>query len=178
MFGKRTLAAGAILLASVVAANATDITPIAPPPPPPPPPAPVFSWDGFYVGGYGGLIHAFGAAIAQVGAQVGFNFTSGAFLGGVELQAEWRGPPAFASHFGVGANARAGFIIGTNFLVYGEGGIHWQSLFAPGTYWTAGGGAEMALGTAISIFAEAAAVGTFTGFCCALQVQAGLNWHP
>jgi hypothetical protein len=47
----------------------------------------------------------------------------------------------------------------------------------PTYLWTAGAGMEVAVGNAASVFAEAKAVGNFTGGCCALAVQGGLNWH-
>jgi outer membrane immunogenic protein len=172
MFLKRTLVAGALVIASAVAANAADIPPMTPTPPPAPPPAPTFSWGGPYVGAYGGYI--FGPGFPQFGAQAGYNFVSGGFLGGVEVQAGgvFVGGLAFEGNL----KARAGAVLGSSLLLYGEAGVGWLST---GVFtYTFGGGAEVALGTAVSLFAEAKGLGVFGGGCCLVTVQGGLNWHP
>ncbi len=173
MFLKRTLAAGALVLATAVTANAADLTPIMPAPVAPAPtmPAPTFSWGGIYVGGYGGYL--FGPGYPQLGAQVGYNFVSGAFLAGAEVQAGalFAGGIAFEGNL----NARAGVLLGGSVLLYGEAGVG-TIAFGPFTY-TFGGGAEFAVGHSASLFVETKGLGIFGGSCCAITVQGGLNWH-
>jgi len=183
MFKRRILAAGvagALLVAGAVSANAADLPtlPAAPPPPPPAPVAPAFDWSGPYVGAYGGaILYPPGDPIYQIGAQAGFNFQRGAFLVGAEAYGEYRLSTGFGNHWSAGANARAGAVLGERFLLYGEAGVGY--VFQGGGFpvWTAGGGVEVGLGRAASIFAEAKAIGTFTGFCCGTQIQGGVNFH-
>jgi outer membrane immunogenic protein len=174
MLIKRAVAASAMLMAGIVAASAADIPPIIPPPsPPPPPPAPTFDWTGPYVGIYGG--HILSTPRNQAGVQAGFNIARGALLAGVELQAGAMfagGTVVFEGNL----NGRLGAVLGDRFLLYGEAGVGTIG-FSTYTY-TFGGGAEVAIADAISIFAEAKGLGAFGGGCCVTTVQVGLNWHP
>lgn len=185
MFTRRILAAGvagALLVAGAVSANAADLPtlPAAPPPPPPAPVAPAFDWSGPYVGAYGGAIFndPFDP-IYQVGLQAGFNFVRGRFLGGAEAYAEYRISSGFGNHWSAGANARAGALLGERALLYGEAGAGYVFTLGGFPVWTAGGGVEVGLGRAASIFAEVKAINTFGGGPATrgLQAQAGLNWH-
>lgn len=171
MLFKRTLAAGAFVLAAATAASAADLGPIVVSAPPPPPP-PTFSWDGPYVGAYAGYL--IGPGVVQIGAQAGYNFVSGGFLAGIELQAGAliSGGVAFEGN----ANARLGAILGGNFLLYAEAGL--GVILPGGVTWTAGGGGEVAVGSNVSLFAEVKALGVFGGGCCIVTVQGGVNWHP
>lgn len=173
MLFKRTLAAGAFVLTSAFAAQAADLTPImvsAPPPPPPTIAAPMFNWAGPYIGAYGG--YAFDYTFWQAGVQAGYNFLMGGFLAGVEAQAGVAFGGGFA--FEGDLNARLGYLLGSNLLLYGEGGLGW--IGAP--IFTAGGGVELGVGPAMSVFAEAKAMGTFGGGFGGVTVQGGMNWHP
>jgi opacity protein-like surface antigen len=173
MFLKRALMAGAMVLTTAIAANAADLTPITPAPPPAPPPAPTFNWAGPYVGAYGGFV--FGPGAIQAGAQAGYNFVSGGFLGGIEIQAGVFAPIPGVT-FEADLNARVGAVLGGNFLLYGEAGVGW--LAAPGAFiYTFGGGAEVAVGTSVSLFGEVKGLGAFGGGCCIITVQGGLNYH-
>ncbi len=175
MFLKRTLVAGLVVAATTVAANAADLTPLAPAPMAPQPMmSPTFSWGGPYVGAYGGYLFV-GPGYGQAGAQAGYNFVSGGFLAGLEVQAGALIQSGIA--FEGNLNARAGVILGSKLLLYGEGGLGWIPASSNFTY-TFGGGAELAVGTALSVFAEGKAFGVLGGTCCGVVVQAGINWHP
>ena len=167
MFLKRTLAAGAIVVASAASAYAADI-PMAPvaPPPPPAPVAPVFDWAGPYAGVYGGFF--FGPGLIQTGVQAGYNFVSGGFLAGIEASA------GAVISGGIGfegtLNARLGAILGSRVLLYAEAGFGY--IVPPGAFLiSVGGGAEFAVGQSASVFAEAKWYGG------GITVQGGLNWH-
>lgn len=175
---KHALAAGAVILASFSAANAADFGPIVAGPPAAPPPITVYSppgfdWGGLYVGAYGGYV--FGIPWIQAGGQAGYNFVNGGMLIGAELQAGAyiAGGVAFEGW----ANARFGALIGPNALLYAEGGLGMLG-FGGQFLWAAGGGAEIALGQSISLFAEAKILGVFGGGCCGIVAQGGINWHP
>lgn len=173
---KRTIAAGALVLMSAAGVQAADIMgpiPSTPAPPPPPPPmAPAFDWSGPYIGAYGGYVVS---AWIQGGVQAGYNIVRGSFLAGIEAQTgvAYTGGIGFEGN----VNARLGFVLGSRFLVYGEAGV---GILLPGaTYlWNAGGGVEVGLGTALSLFTEAKIVGAFGGGTIGYAFQAGLNWHP
>ena len=73
-------------------------------------------------------------------------------------------------------NGRLGAILGGNILAYGEAGV---GVITPGAFtYTAGGGVEVAVGPAMSLFGETKLLGTFGGGCCGFTVQGGVNWHP
>jgi opacity protein-like surface antigen len=171
MFLKRALMAGAMVLTTAVAANAADIPMMPEPVAPAPPPAPTFNWAGPYVGAYGGYL--FGPNFFQIGGQAGYNFVSGGFLGGAEIQAGAiiAGGVAFEGNL----NARIGAILGSNFLLYGEAGV---GTFAFTTFtYTFGGGVEVGVGSSTSLFVETKGLGAFGGGCCAITVQTGVNFH-
>jgi len=181
MLMKRTLAAGALVLASAVAASAADLPTIpAPPPPPPTAVAPAFDWSGPYVGAFGGgIFNDPFDPIWQVGLQAGFNMQRGSFVVGAEAYAEYRFSTGFGNHWSAGANARVGAVLGERVLVYGEAGAGY--VFTAGGFpvWTAGGGVELGLGEAMSLFTEVKAINTFGGGPATrgTQIQAGLNFH-
>lgn len=172
---KRTIAAGALVLMSAAGTQAADLpmAPMAPPPPPPPAPmAPAFDWSGPYIGFYGG--YAVGPAWIQAGVQAGMNVVRNHLLFGAEVQAG----AIYAGGFGFEANlnGRLGFILGSRFLVYGEAGV--GVALPPPTYlWTAGGGIEIGLGNAASLFTEAKLIGAFGGGTIGYTIQAGVNFH-
>jgi outer membrane immunogenic protein len=171
----RTLALGivgsALVTTSVLAADLPP-PPAGAPPPPPPMAAPAFDWSGPYIGAYGGVFLP--ATAGQAGIQAGFNVVRGRFLAGLEAQV--------GAVFGGGGftyeaylNGRLGFILGDRFLLYGEAGV---GMLGGIFIWTGGGGMEIALREAWSIFAEAKAIGVFGGGgIAAYTVQGGINWH-
>ena len=174
MLIKSTLSAGAFVLMNAIAANAADLTPImvSAPPPPPSIPAPTFDWAGPYIGAYGG--YTFGFGFGQAGLQAGYNFVmGGGLLAGIEAQAG----VAFGGGLGLEGdlNGRLGYILGGNFLLFGEAGL---GIISGTPIYTAGGGMEVAVGQSVSVFAEAKAMGTIGGGIGGLTVQGGLNWHP
>ena len=105
---KRTLFAGALMLAATGSTLAADLPPSMPPPPPPRAPAayvpvaPVqYNWGGIYVGingGYGfgtstwttpGGNSSFNLTGPVVGGTLGANFQAGAFVFGIEGDGDW-----------------------------------------------------------------------------------------
>ncbi len=171
---KLSLVASALAMSATMA-SAADFSPVMTSPAVAPAPttiyAPTFDWAGPYVGAYGG--YTFGLLGPSAGAQAGYNFVNGNFLTGVEVQAGVAiGGPAFEGW----TNGRVGAVLGSNFLLYGEAGIGMIGL-GDQFLWAAGGGAEVALGRSVSLFAEAKVLGDF-GDCCAYVGQGGLNWRP
>jgi hypothetical protein len=135
--------------------------------------APAFDWSGPYIGVYGGALFG-GTTVGEAGIQAGFNIVRGRFLAGLEAQV---GAVFAGGTFSYEAylNGRLGFILGDRFLLYGEAGVGTLA----GTFvWTGGGGIEIALRDAWSLFVEAKAIGAFGGGgIAAYGVQGGINWH-
>jgi len=189
---KRMLVVAALMFAGVEATLAADI---APPPAPVPPTsyfpatAPI-NWGGFYVGvngGYGfgtsnwtaaaaspaagATIGSFNTSGLLVGGTLGLNLQAGAFLFGVETDADWstvHGSNSNSYCSAITANAicetksdwlgtgrlRIGYVF-DRVLLYGTGGIAFGNIQAglnpPATFdsatnvgWTAGAGVEFA----------------------------------
>jgi len=163
MFLKHTLAAGAILAASVLAANAADL-PVAPMAPPPPPPmaAPAFDWSGPYIGVYGGGM--FGNGI-MVGADAGYGFQFGRFVASVEAAVGtiFGGPPLHFSVWG-----RIGPTLGERLWIYALAG--WSNWGPLGEY---GGGIAVGLRDNLAIHADV------TVYCCwsPIMIKAGVNFY-
>jgi len=147
-----------------------------------PPPVAVFDWTGFYIGGNIGWSHgradvsALGLATASVtmngimgGGQIGYNFQTGPFVLGVEVDGQGTGQHA---DFAAGilterdempwfftARGRVGYAIAPQWLIYGTGGLavadFKSTLTATGlgtatwevshVGWTAGAGVEVAV---------------------------------
>ena len=180
---KRTLFAGAFLVASAAVASAADL-PVAPLPPPPPMVTPAFDWSGPYIGVYVGLLRQQSAVtvpppVPRAGIQAGYNIVRGNFLGGIEIQAGLYGFSAPLTLEG-DLNARLGFILGQRFLLYSEAGL--MVLLTPSIpsttlLWTLSGGLEVALGQSWSIFAEGGIARPFGGGLQALVVEGGINRH-
>jgi hypothetical protein len=138
-------------------------------------PTGMFDWGGHYFGTHVGHVSP-GVVQLNVltltGVQVGYNLGSGPFVAGPEVETSWffgSGPFINAA-----LNGRAGFVLGS-ILLYGEVGI--ASLNRT-PIWTIGGGAELALGNQMGVFAEAKALsvlggGGFDGF----QINGGVNIH-
>ena len=164
-------------------AEAADLPPIAAAPAPPPPPmaSPAFSWAGPYVGISGYAIWC-GPTVACVptvayGAMLtaGYNATFGAFVVGAEASANFLF--SIGTALLVEANARAGYAVADRVLLYGEAGVGYNLTF-PGTYFTFGGGAEIALGDALSVFAEFKPTAYFGGGNPLFRrASLGINFH-
>lgn len=169
-------AVGSILIAS--AAMAADLPPpVVAPAPPPPMAAPAFDWGGVYYGVYGG--YNTGIPPGAAGVLVGYNFVRGNFLGGVEARLggffPGLGPTGF--DFEGSVNARVGFLLRDRLNIYGVAGIG-HVFCCDFTYWSAGGGLEIAAGSRVSLFAEGRAFNDFTGLGPpGLMIRGGVNLH-
>ena len=140
--------------------------------PPPPMAAPAFAWGGVYIGAYGGVFVDPGIEGFQAGVQAGLNRLVGArFAVGVEAQLGW----FLGEGFEANLNGRAGLVVGSRMLLYGEAGV---GIVGGTPTWTAGGGLEFGIGQAISLFAEAKALLTFPANYEGTTIQAGVNFHP
>jgi hypothetical protein len=159
----------AIMVGSATAANAQMIGATVP------------DWNGLYVGGYGGVLFVPGGSggAMATGAQFGFNFVRGSFVGGFEVQPgaiEVTGTAAALILF----NARAGFLAGQRAMVFGEAGL----LMIPGLAGigiSAGAGVEFGLNNHLSASFELKGLsGLSPGppLFDAYLIQWGLNWHP
>ena len=165
------LAAGAIGAAMISSgAMAADI-PVVAAPPPVVVPAPAFDWAGPYVGAMGGWM----VGVVDVAAQGGINFVNGNMVYGVEARAGTAVFPGFA--FAATVSGRAGILINPDLLLYGAAGLGFVPA-GPELFFSVGGGAEKAIGSNLSLFIEARALGVFDSFaCCGLSIQGGINWH-
>ncbi len=146
---------------------------------------PAFDWGGFYLGARGGawidigeelrgleLLGVGGYDIARdralfgLSAYVGYNFGQDG--------SNWR----------LGADVRAGLLVGESrrLLIYTLAGIYdYLPLDGPDDLdWRFGGGAELALGRALSIYGQVTVGDSFgDGFPPGrLHIEVGLNWHP
>ncbi len=156
MFFKRTLAAGALVIASAVAANAADLTPIMPAPAAPAPmaPAPAPSWTGAYFGGFGALTVPFGGGppvFGTLGVIGGYDIQAGNFVFGFSTRPSitFLGGPFLLNTDG---NIRAGYLINNRLLAYAVTGL---GVSFPGpAYWNLGGGVEFAVNDTIHVFGE------------------------
>ena len=178
MFMKRTLIAGAFVVATAVTAAAADI-PAAAPAPPPPPPAPTFSFAGGYFGVQGGN---FWSALAPVTAQNiglhgGYNVEFGRIVAGVRLDANYVNAPALNTDlFG-----HVGFKVMDRLQVYGAAGIGYCVTVGPCASFghiLAGGGAEYLVTQRISVFGEVLGVWGTGGFGpLGIRAQVGVSLH-
>ncbi len=179
-FLTKILAGVAVAAMMTGTAMAADANPAALPSPVPtvPPPTTSFAWAGPYVGAYGGYNTHIPPGAA--GILAGYNFNTGKFVIGIEAQfgvffPSGGGPPGPDAEASI--NLRTGYLITDRLLAYGVAGV--GTVFCCGfPYWSAGGGAEFAIGSKISVFAEARA---FNGFGVAppvgLMLRGGINLH-
>lgn len=132
-------------------------------------PGGAFDFTGLYFGALAGWSTTF--SLAEAGVQFGYNFGfGGAGIAGLEV--ETTHPFAGGALINASLNARVGYALGERFLAYAEAGIG-EWLFAP--VYTLGGGVEVGLGAAASVFAEAKAEGVLgTGFT-GVQLRGGVN---
>ena len=179
MISRKWLAPGVLCLAVMTSgAMAAD------PPPAPqvvvqapiPPPPPAFSWTGPYVGVHGGIFVDPGFTFGnwRAGLQAGYNALFGRAVLGAEVAVAAEIFPGPTFTYDAIFAGKAGFLAGDRVLIFAELGIG-----VPGPAWIAGGGVEVAVGEAVSVFGKALALGGLGGggFYGTL-VHVGLNWHP
>ncbi len=178
-----------------------------------------YNWTGFYIGangGYGWAALGFsdGNATADVGdlkgpfagGQIGFNYQTGMFVFGIEVDGQWADIKQSESAIGLTATVAVDYfltargrvgIAADNFLFYGTGGYAhgglklsvtdgFTTLSSSGNRggWTAGGGAEVGFGNA-SVKLEYLYLQTFdedlgggvTGNVHVHTVKLGLNYR-
>jgi outer membrane immunogenic protein len=141
------------LVAVAASASAADL-PRKAPPPPPPPPAPVYNWNGFYIGvmGGGGFSDRLGVSVAGfdfgtssndlrggfVGGTVGYNYqpVGSPILLGIEVDAAWANIRASRSAAALGVVATVEDKIDAIGSVTGRVGYVWGPglLYAKGGY--------------------------------------------
>ena len=167
------IAAGAAALMMMAgSAFAADVPQVVAPVAPPPPPVATFDWGGIYVGG--GVLFPVGIGFE---GHAGYNIVRGNLV--VSLEGQVRYLLGSPWPFDVGGEVHLGFAVGERLLVYGLGAVNYTlggPPFPP-LYWNAGGGAALAIGNSISIYAEGLVFGGFPG-CCGFGVQVGVNFHP
>lgn len=147
--------------------------------------APAFDWGGFYLGARGGawidigeelrgleLLGVGGYDIARDRAVFGLSAYFGYNFG--QEGSNWR----------LGADVRAGLLVGESrrLLIYTLAGIYdYLPLDGPDDLdWRFGGGAELALGRALSVYGQMTVGDSFgDGFPPGrLHIEVGINWHP
>lgn len=107
--------------------------------------SPGFDWDGFYAGiGGAGSFYNTGASVGQIEVEAGVNFTADQFLFGVEGLVGWGFNSNGTNGVVIGAEARAGYLVAPEALLYLSGGVVHQ-FNAPNTFGTIGAGVEFAL---------------------------------
>lgn len=180
--GKATLGAVAATFFAG-AAFAADVSPVVIPAVQPVVVAPApagFSFAGAYAGVATGAFFltsggGFDYDSIDLQAQAGFNLVLGRLLVGVEGRAlAIVAPGGFALE--LGADVRAGLLLGDRALVYARGGV---ATYVPGggIGYTLGGGVEVALGQRVSVFAETVGyAGGGAGFY-GVDFRAGVNLH-
>lgn len=136
--------------------------------------APLFNFEGLYVGGsLGGALSSTTPGLV-VGGVAGANFaiTDGIILGG-EIQADtyWNGG---LSSYDVLALGRVGGFLTDNTMIYGDvgGGVHNNN-----AVYAVGGGVEVALTGPLSARGDIQAIGNFGSFPTTAKATAGLLWH-
>lgn len=139
--------------------------------PPAPMATPAFNWTGMYAGGDYTLL----ATPLQFGAHVGYNFAFGGAIVGVEGGVGLALPGVIS----MSVRAKAGFAVRERLLLYGVAGLEAYLVGPAAVFWTAAGGAELAINHRVSVFAEAGVAGVFSPIdCCALSIRAGVNFRP
>ncbi len=132
-----------------------------------------FDWGGLYMGGHAGaIVGAPGGALGIAGVQVGYNFVGGGpLVFGAEVEVNH--PFAPVAIVTAALNGRVGFTFGS-ILAYAEAGI--GSFIGVAPFWSIGGGAELALGDRLSLFAEVKRLTGFGGAGGSLtQIAGGVN---
>jgi opacity protein-like surface antigen len=135
--------------------------------------APVFDWSGVTVGVLGRYEFC-GNCLnwTEFGLQLGYDRVRGNLLVGAEVSLLTSIGDGFIPL--VEVNGRAGFVLGRA-VVYAEAGL---GTFIPASaFWTAGLGAEVAVGSRMSVFAEFKTRQHFTGSPVIMSVGGGLRFH-
>jgi hypothetical protein len=164
-------------VATAGSAMAADIGPIMPEATAPmaPAPAPSFGWAGPYAGIASAVQFCGGFCWVNVDGHAGYNMVFGSVLLGVEGQVGyWFDPPG--DGWFLGATGRVGYVFG-NAVAYAKAGIIGYFPVTVDFYMPLNVGVEVAIGRAISLFAEAGAqweVGSNNFFP---SVGLGVNFH-
>ena len=184
----RTIRVATLAIAGTVAlstsAMATTAQPLAAVTTPPPlPVAAGFDWAGPYLGVYGGRSANFDPIdwnIWILGGQAGYNLLfGGRFLAGAEIGFGYSKDEGDNEVEGA-LTGRVGAIVGERFLSYAEIGVWMEDNFN-NYFLSIGGGVEVGMGAAFSLFAEAAwldFIGIANPDLNRLLIKAGVNWHP
>ncbi len=169
-------AAAAVSISTAASAADFVMTPGAPPMT-----APGFDWSGPYVGAIAGLHNEAGLSYQYSGVQFGYNFVlRDRILAGLEVETiHWVLPGwPFVS---AALNGRLGFIAGDRVLLYAEAGIGTYFFTGTGVI-TAGGGVEIAVTDALSVFGEVNREFFFGGGGLVpvpfTNFELGINHHP
>jgi outer membrane autotransporter protein len=164
----RAVAAGALAVSFGAGAVAADLSRT----PPPPVIAPIYTWNGFYIGGHVGGVSASESATdingftattdpsgAQGGLQAGYNYQIAPnWLVGIEGELSWTSASGGSSavfhsdhNWYDTVDGRLGYVIPGGWLVYAKGGAAWMNAdySVPGVSvnqtrsgWNIGAGAE------------------------------------
>jgi outer membrane autotransporter protein len=172
------VAAGALALSFCTYAAAADLTRR-----PPPPLVPVYTWNGFYVGGFLGGVTSnetatdpFGFTASPDpsgflgGVQAGYNYqVTPNWLIGIEGELGWTSASGSSNGFNSDhrwydtLSGRLGYVLPTGWLLYAKGGAAWMNAdySVPGLSvnitrdgWNIGAGAEFMLAPQWSVKAE------------------------
>jgi hypothetical protein len=152
------------------------------------PPAEAFAWAGPGVGIYQGYyldLSGGQPGIAASFLQLGYYLQPGRVVLGLEAEVGMAfvpGPVALVANL----NGRFGLALGNRLLLYTEAGVgRWfpnggvgAGILNGGNIYNAGAGAELGLGSNISVFLEAKGVGMFGAAISHLAVQGGFYWRP
>ena len=162
---------------SASGAMAADLTPIMPAPTTPvaTAPAPSFDWAGPYAGVRTAVQFCSGFCWVNVDGHAGYNMVFGSVLLGVEGQVGYWYDGTEDSWF-LGATGRVGYVFG-NAVAYAEAGVIGYFPTAVDYYVPLNVGVEVAVGQAISLFAEAGAQWRVGTNDFAPSVGLGVNFH-
>jgi len=173
---KALLVGAALLAASPV--SAADIAPVTVQPPSVAPAmstAPGFSWAGPYAGIAGTYVTCPTCAGGEIALRVGYDFAFGArFVAGANVEA-FIATDGLITVPGVEANGRVGAVLGDRVLAYVQAGAGYFTGFGS-TYFTAGGGLAVALGSRASIYGEVTPY-WFTAGSPIWRLTLGVDWH-
>ncbi|WP_029040060.1 outer membrane protein [Cucumibacter marinus] len=158
---------------------ATDLTlEYKEPPATPPYPYAGFDWEGFYAGvGFGSTgLTSGGPADQEYQFQgiAGFNFLASSVVLGAEVYAEYV-TDFTDSTTAVGAEARAGYLVTDDMLVYAALGLH---RYQPGGVYATGSiGAEFVVGDSSTIDVKYSYLDHTNGPFWGHKLSASWNWH-
>ncbi|HVW90975.1 MAG TPA: hypothetical protein VHB74_00055 [Devosia sp.] len=133
-----------------------------------------FNFDGFYLGAQGG--GQFGTpAAAELGLVAGANFAvADPVVAGLEFQSDMLLTSSSSRDFDFYALGRAGVVITSDFMAYGEVGPGWSR----GNFgYLFGGGGEYALTNAVSVKGELQGIGNWGSSPFGTRVLGGVLFH-